>query len=345
MFESHTPMMQQYLKIKANHSDILLLYRMGDFYELFFDDAIHAAKILDITLTHRGQSNGKPIPMAGVPFHAVENYLARLLNKGESVAICEQIGDPSNSKGPIEREVTRIITPGTITDDALLNAKEDVILLAIHKSSNKYGLAWVDLSSGRFHILQAEDDSQLYAEVSKLQPAEILIDNDLLELTFLQNYNTKIRPKWDFEISKAEFLLIEQFKLFDLKDFSKEKNSIPAAGALLAYLKITQRQALPHLNKITIEYNSDYLQLDAATQKHLELFKNCHGETSNTLLSCIDECGSAMGSRLLKRWVSKPLQNIEKITDRQLAIGSLLNEKFNTIHDILKQISDLQRIV
>ncbi len=182
MNKTHTPMMQQYLRIKADYPDMLLLYRMGDFYELFFDDAKRAAQLLDLTLTHRGQSADKPIPMAGVPYHAVENYLARLLKKGESVAICEQIGDPATSKGPVERQVTRIITPGTVTDEALLDAKKDNVLVAVHQEQKNLGLAWVDLSGARFHLLEVADEQQLNAELSRLCPAELLLAETLTAL-------------------------------------------------------------------------------------------------------------------------------------------------------------------
>lgn len=342
---THTPMMQQYLKIKANYPDMLLLYRMGDFYELFFEDAKIASKLLDITLTHRGQSNGKPIPMAGVPFHAIENYLAKLINKGESVAICEQIGDTTTNKGPITREVTRIITPGTITDEALLNSEYDVILLAINKTKSNYGLAWVDLSAGRFNLLQVKDDEQLLAEIARLQPAEILVKEKLLANIAINPNTLKIRPAWDFDTIKAESLLREQFNLFDLNKFTTHISSIPAAGALLAYLQITQRQTIPHLTNITTEKNDDFLHLDTATQRHLELFNNIQGKKENTLLSCIDKTSSAMGARLLKRWLSRPLCQINNILNRQNAIKSLIKDKKDIlIQPILKQVCDIERI-
>nr|MBA3537756.1 DNA mismatch repair protein MutS [Tatlockia sp.] len=290
MSETHTPMMQQYLRIKADYSDMLLLYRMGDFYELFYDDAKRAAQLLDLTLTHRGHSAEKPIPMAGVPYHAVENYLARLLKKGESVAICEQIGDPATSKGPVERQVVRIITPGTVTDEALLDARRDNVLLAIHKQQQQFGLAWVDLSGGRFHLLQVNDDAQLFAEINRLQPAEILAQEGFSIGNFCDNYSIKTRPAWEFDLTRASQLLCEQFGLANLdvfggKDYTR---AFPAAGALLIYLQTTQRQALPHLTNITLEKNDDYLQIDASTQRHLELFENYQGGRENTLLAVLD---------------------------------------------------------
>ena len=341
-------MMQQYLRIKADYPDMLLLYRMGDFYELFFDDAKQAAHLLDITLTHRGQSAGKPIPMAGVPYHAVENYLARLLKKGESVAICEQIGDPATSKGPVERQVTRIITPGTVTDDALLEAKRDNVLLAIYQHRQQFGLAWVDLSGARFHLLQVNDEASLFAEITRLQPAEILLQESLLLANLRNDCVIKIRPSWDFDRKRAQGLLCEQFKVNDLKAFGENDYPIayPAAGCLLAYLQITQRQALPHLTAVILEQSHDYLQLDAATQRHLELFENNHGGRDNSLLAILDHTASAMGTRLLKRWLGRPLRDHSHIKMRQQAIAELIEKQQNThLHNLLRQMCDVQRII
>ena len=338
-------MMQQYLKIKSEHSDMLLLYRMGDFYELFFEDAKIAAQLLDLTLTHRGQANGKPIPMAGVPYHAIDNYLARLIKKGESVAICEQVGDPKTSKGPVAREVTRIVTPGTITDESLLEAQNDVILLAISQTKHGYGLAWCDISSGRFSILSAVDNEQLLAEITRLNPAEILLNKNIANIKNISNTCIKLRPEWEFELSKAQTLLSKQFKLYNLDELQNYKIALPAAGALLAYLQLTQRQSLPHLTKIEIERRDDFLHLDAATQKHLELFTNISGEKKNSLLTVIDNTASSMGTRLLKRWLGRPLADIQQIQIRQEAITSLTNVENNqNIFELLKQISDLERI-
>ena len=348
MSTTHTPMMQQYLRIKAEHPDMLLLYRMGDFYELFFDDAKHAAQLLDLTLTHRGQSAGTPIPMAGVPYHAVENYLARLVKKGESVAICEQIGDPATSKGPVEREVTRIITPGTLTDDALLEAKRDNLLLAVHQKRKSFGLAWVDLSGGRFHLLEVADADQLLAEITRLQPAEILLQASFTSLHLHDLSTINIRPEWDFDLKRAHHLLCEQFKVTDLSAFGERDYPIafPAAGCLLAYLQMTQRQALPHLNAMTLEQSHDYLQLDAATQRHLELFTNNQGGRDNSLLASIDHTACAMGSRLLKRWLGRPLRQRAALQHRQLAITELFEKKQSTIlHPLLRQVCDVERIV
>lgn len=338
-------MMQQYLGIKADYPDMLLLYRMGDFYELFFDDAKRAARLLDLTLTHRGQSAGSPIPMAGVPYHAVENYLARLLKKGESVAICEQIGDPATSKGPVERQVTRIITPGTVTDEALLEAKRDNLLLAIDQKNQQFGLAWVDLSGGRFHLLQVTDEEQLRAEITRLQPAEILLPDSFPLSKLQEDYPIKLRPSWDFDIKRAHGLFCEQFKVNDLNAFGEANYPIAftAAGCLLAYLQITQRQSLPHLTTVTLEQSEDYLQLDASTQSHLELFENNQGGRDNSLLTILDHTATAMGSRLLKRWLGRPLRDRSAIQARQQAISELFQSPH--IYPLLRQVCDVQRII
>ena len=341
-------MMQQYLRIKNDYQDMLLLYRMGDFYELFFDDAKRAAHLLDLTLTHRGQSAGKPIPMAGVPYHAVENYLVRLLKKGESVAICEQIGDPSTSKGPIERQVTRVITPGTVTDDALLEARRDNLLLAIFQHRTHFGLAWVDLSGGRFHLLEVDDEAQLVAEITRLQPAEILVQDAFALPHLCEDYVIKIRPSWDFDLKRARSLLCEQFKVNDLKAFGELDYPIAfsAAGSLLAYLQITQLQALPHLTTITLEQSHDYLQLDASTQRHLELFENNQGGRDHSVLAILDHTACAMGSRLLKRWLGRPLRDHRAIQARLQAVNELIDKRHtNTIHTLLRQVSDVERIL
>lgn len=345
---SHTPMMQQYLRIKADYPDMLLLYRMGDFYELFFDDAKRASQLLDLTLTHRGQSADKPIPMAGVPYHAVENYLARLLKKGESVAICEQVGDPAASKGPVERQVTRIITPGTVTDEALLDAKKDALLLSIHQQKKQVGLAWVNLSGGQFHILELQDRAQLNAELTRLNPAELLIQEASPLYDLCSEFPVKTRPGWEFNFEQAQKLVKEQFAVSDLTAFGHQQHpvALTAAGALLSYLKTTQKQALPHLNTITLEQTEDYLQLDAATQKHLELFENAQGSVHNSLTSILDNTASSMGSRLLKRWLSRPLTQQSVIAERQEAVQELLSlQQSAAIYDVLRQIYDIERIV
>lgn len=341
-------MMQQYLRIKSEYPDMLLFYRMGDFYELFFDDAKRAAQLLDLTLTHRGQSAAKPIPMAGIPYHAVENYLARLIKKGESVAICEQIGDPATSKGPVERQVTRIITPGTVTDEALLDARKDNLLLALHQQKQKIGLAWVDLSSGRFHLLELGESHQLSAELTRLQPAELLLQEGSPLEEYCVNFPVKPRPGWEFNNDSAQHRLREQFDVSNLAAFGEHDypTALVAAGALLSYLQATQKQALPHLNAITLENTQDYLQLDASTQKHLELFENVQGGQQNTLSSVLDKTASTMGGRLLKRWLSRPLKQHQVIQARQQTVAELIRLQSDTLlHQLLRQICDVERIV
>nr|HAT8712680.1 DNA mismatch repair protein MutS [Legionella jordanis] len=347
MSVTHTPMMQQYLGIKSEYPDMLLFYRMGDFYELFYEDAKKAAQLLDLTLTHRGQSADKPIPMAGVPYHAVENYLARLLKLGESVAICEQTGDPALSKGPVERQVTRIITPGTVTDEALLDARKDNILLAIHKAPGNYGLAWVDLSAGRFHLLELKDDAELYAELSRLSPAEILVADSVLPNQLSTQYTIKIRANWEFETQRARQLLCEQFSVTHLEGLGEKQYSqaFRAAGCLLGYLQTTQRQSLPHLTQLTLEQSQDYLQLDASTQKHLELFENVQGGKENSLIAILDSTACAMGGRLLRRWLGKPLRDRRLIQKRQEVVAEILQKnQLAALHALLRRIADVERI-
>src|SRR5690554_2780704 len=250
---AHTPMMQQYLRIKAEYADTLLFYRMGDFYELFFDDAKRAAQLLDITLTNRGQSAGQPIPMAGVPYHAAEGYLARLLELGESVAICEQIGDPATSKGPVERQVVRVLTPGTLTDEALLPADHENLLVAIQPGET-FGIACLDMASGRFTVLEANSREQLRAELERLQPAEVLYPETWQFSDADLNCSCcRRRPEWEFEYSSAHQLLLRQFQVAHLDGFGigHLRQAQGAAGAILNYVRATQRAALPHITSIT----------------------------------------------------------------------------------------------
>lgn len=339
----HTPMMQQYLQIKTEYPDMLLLYRMGDFYELFFEDAKRGAQLLDLTLTHRGQSAGQPIPMAGVPYHAVDNYLARLLKKGESIAICEQIGE--SGKGPMERKVVRVLTPGTITDDALLDDRCAVILLAIYPHRQRFGLAWVDLAGGRFHVSQANDEAQVYAEIARLRPTEFLMPASKDPSLHLESGVITRRPIWEFDAGRARSILQEQFKQSALLSEPTCALAISAAGALLSYLKLTQCQALPHLSTMTLEQSSEFLLLDAATQRHLEIFTPNLGQHRHCLLHTLDHTASAMGSRLLQRWLAKPLRNYDLLTQRQQAIQALLHTQRDlAIHDVTRGICDLERI-
>lgn len=325
---------------------MLLFYRMGDFYELFFEDAKRASHLLDLTLTHRGQSAGLPIPMAGVPYHAVETYLARLLKKGESIALCEQIGESSDLKGPMRREVTRIITPGTVTDEALLDAKQDTVLLAIAVHRTQFGLAWVDVSGGRFHLLQVEGEAHLTAEITRLQPAELLIQEETIDRDLLPKIPIRRRPAWEFDSKRAEKRLLTQFQVSTLAAFGENDYPLAhqAAGCLLAYLEQTDRQTLPHLTSLTLERTQDYLQLDDATQRHLELFDR-EGR-AHSLLSLLDNTASAMGSRLLKRWLARPLIDNHALLSRHDAVSELHAPAHQTtLHELLKKTCDLQRIV
>lgn len=348
----HTPMMQQYLRIKAEHPDILLFYRMGDFYELFFDDAREAAKLLDITLTARGQSNGSPIPMAGVPYHAADTYLARLIKKGMSVAICEQTGDPATSKGPVERKVMRIVTPGTVTDEALLNEREESLVVALSTSaddSTKFGIAMLDMSSGRFSVLQADGEEALFSELQRLRPAELLISEEV-ETTPYKKYVSSIKQRapWHFDISTAERELCEQFATKDLAGFgcADLPLAISAAGCLLAYVKETQRSTLPHIQALHTESREDCLILDAATRHNLELTESISGHNQNTLSAILDHTATPMGSRLLHRWIHRPLRDHKILNQRQESIASILKlQSYSELHEILRGIGDIERIL
>ncbi|MGB0847569.1 MAG: DNA mismatch repair protein MutS, partial [Thiolinea sp.] len=346
----HTPMMQQYLRIKAEYPDILLFYRMGDFYELFMDDAKKAAELLGITLTARGKSDGDPIAMAGVPYHAAEQYLAKLLKLGESVAICEQVGDPAKSKGPVERKITRLLTPGTLTDDYLLEDRRDNLLMAVSKSDkgNKasFGIACIDISSGRFTVQQVDSVNTLHNEIERLQPAEILHDEDW-KPEFSRNHLTTPRPVWHFDQETATRLLLQQFNVHDLSGFGCDHlpQAIIAAGALLNYVQETQRTALPHINGLAVELSDDGIILDAASRRNLELEHSLSGEHKNTLISVLDKTATSMGSRLLRRWLNKPLRDRGILNHRHQAVGTLLHGyAYEDKHTALRSIGDIERI-
>ena len=323
---SHTPMMQQYLKIKSQYPDLLLFYRMGDFYELFFDDAERAAKLLSITLTARGKSGGEPIAMAGVPYHAAEQYLAKLVKLGESVVICEQVGDPATSKGPVARAVSRIITPGTISDEALLNEKLDNNLVAIAEGKNNFGLAVIDITCGTFTICECQTHEQLQAELERISPREIILAEDSTLKSSLHNRTITPRPEWEFERNTAITQLTEQFGTQDLAGYGVQTDTmaICAAGALLQYVKYTQRAALPHIKSIKELLFDHAITLDAATRRNLELTINLQGNEENTLASVLDNTACCMGSRLLRRWIQQPLTNQTILIQRQHAIGALM---------------------
>lgn len=339
----HTPMMEQYLRIKAQHPDMLLFYRMGDFYELFHEDAVRAAKLLDITLTQRGASNGQPIKMAGVPFHSAEPYLAKLVKLGESVAICEQIGDPATSKGPVDRKVVRIVTPGTLTDSALLDEKRDSLLLAIHEHHGKIGLAWLNLASGQFFTSESET-LNLAAELERLQPSEILLAENTLPPA-----NTKAAiktlPIWHFDLENARRNLCQQFSTLDLAGFGCDNYTLglEAAGALLGYAKITQGQHIEHVRNIRVYTAESFVRMDAATRRNLEISQTLRGEAAPTLLSLMDTCASNMGSRLLNQWLNHPLRDRTLLGSRLDAVDKL-SGVFLQVLDQLKPCVDVERI-
>ncbi|MQL49025.1 DNA mismatch repair protein MutS [Photorhabdus khanii] len=346
-FDTHTPMMQQYLRLKAQHPDILLFYRMGDFYELFYDDAKKAAKLLDISLTKRGQSAGNPIPMAGVPHHAVENYLAKLVQLGESVAICEQVGDPATSKGPVERKVVRIVTPGTVTDEALLQERQDNLLAAIWHDNQGFGYATLDLTSGRFQISETAEQETMSAELQRSRPVELLYPESFEHMALIENYHgLRRRPLWEFELDTAKQQLNLQFGTRDLVGFGVEKATLAlrAAGCLLQYVKDTQRTALPHIRGITVERQQDTVIMDAATRRNLELTQNLSGGTDNTLASVLDLCVTPMGSRMLKRWLHAPVRDRQILENRQQAIATL-QEIGLELQPFLLQVGDLERVL
>ncbi|MEW8031057.1 MAG: DNA mismatch repair protein MutS [Candidatus Thiodiazotropha endolucinida] len=341
-------MMQQYLRIKGEHPDMLVFYRMGDFYELFFADAEKAARLLDITLTKRGQSAGKPIPMAGVPYHAAEGYLARLVKQGESVAICEQIGDPATSKGPVERKVVRIVTPGTLTDEALLEERRENLLLAINEGDD-YGLAALDLASGRFTLQQLSGLEALSGELERLSPAEILLDEDssLPETLALRKGVTR-RPAWHYDLDSAERLLCKQFGTRDLGGFGCQDQplAVAAAGCLLQYVEETQFGALPHIRGMRVEHREQSVIIDAATRRNLELVHSLSNQPQHTLAGIMDRTVTAMGSRMLRRWISQPLRHREAVAERHATIEALLASRlYHELREILQGIGDIERIL
>ncbi len=346
--EKHTPMMQQYLRIKADHPDTLLFYRMGDFYELFHDDAEKAARLLDITLTARGSSNGVPIRMAGIPFHSVDQYLAKLVKLGESVAICEQIGDPATSKGPVERKVVRIVTPGTLTDAALLPDKADTFLMAVHQQTmrrgvSKTGLAWLNLASGELRLMECEA-AQLARELERIRPAELL-HTDGIELPAHPCARTRL-PEWHFDQDAGARRLREQLGVASLDPFGCRPlgAALGAAGALLNYAASTQGQSLRHVQGVTVEHETEFVGLDTATRRNLELTETLRGGEAPTLFSLLDTCATAMGSRLLRHWLHHPLRERAIPQARQQAIGALLAQDVDTLRARLRRLADVERI-
>jgi DNA mismatch repair protein MutS len=350
----HTPMMRQYLTIKAEFPNILIFYRMGDFYELFFDDAKKAADLLDISLTARGKTGGNAIPMAGVPYHAADTYLAKLVKLGESVAICEQIGDPATSKGPVERKVVRVVTPGTVSDEALLVDRQDNLIVAIFSTSTNhdmkgFGLAYLDMTSGRFVLSEPQTEEQLLAELQRLTPAELLYPESFKPFNLIKSYKgLRRRSDWEFDLDTAKNLLNQQFGTKELSGFGVDDKvlGLAAAGCLFQYVKECQRSSLPHIRNILCESSTTAVILDAATRRNLELTVNLHGSNENTLSAVLDKSATPMGSRLLKRWIHFPLRDIEVLTNRNNAIDDILTADLHVdLFSLLKKIGDIERIV
>ncbi|MEN1729028.1 MAG: DNA mismatch repair protein MutS, partial [Pseudomonadota bacterium] len=347
----HTPLMQQYLRIKADYPEILLFFRMGDFYELFYDDARRAAALLDITLTTRGKSAGQPIPMAGVPYHAVDSYLARLIKKGESIAICEQVGDPETSKGPVERKVVRILTPGTVTDDALLEDRQDRLLAAILPatgSTTRLGLAWLDLAGGRLRFSEPESRPALTAELERLRPVEILFPEDAALPLDGQLAALRPTPPWHFDEESGERELCRQLGVQDLAGFGIEDRGpgLAAAGALLSYARDMLSGKLTHLTGVRAVEASEHLILDAATRRHLEIDVHPDGRTEHTLVGLMDTAATPMGSRKLKRWLAHPLRSRQALSARHQAIETLIQTALHaSLRDLLSGVGDLERVL
>ena len=345
--EKHTPMMQQYLGLKAEHKDYLLFYRMGDFYELFYEDAKLAAQLLDITLTARGKSGGQPIPMAGIPFHAAEGYIARLVRAGQRVAICEQVGDPATSKGPVERKVVRVLTPGTLTDEAFLDSRKENLLLALYRAEQGHGLAYLDLSAGRFVVSEACSQAELYAELARLNPTEILVSEDQ-SWPELDSTRVRRRSPWLFEFDSAKRQLLQQFATRDLSGFDAQDlgPAICAAGALLDYVRDTQRTALPHISGLQRERLDDSVIIDEASRRNLELLLNNRAEREYSLIWLLDHCVTPMGSRLLSRRLLRPSRRLHELQQRQQALLSLQADyAFDALLPLLTQVGDLERIL
>jgi DNA mismatch repair protein MutS len=333
-------MMQQYLRIKGEHPDILVFYRMGDFYELFYDDAEKASRLLDLTLTQRGASAGAPVKMAGVPVHSVESYLAKLVKLGESVAIAEQIGDPATAKGPVDRQVTRIVTPGTLTDPSLLEDKSENILLSLHRDRTTVGLAWLSLASGALRVAEIAPQS-LENELRRIGPAEVLVSSDAV----LNGYFVTRVPEWQFDVESGRRKLLNQLGAASLAGFGVEDLTlaIGACGALLEYAGKTQGQALAHVTAVTAERAGEYVRLDAATRRNLELTETLRGEPAPTLFSLLDECATGMGSRLLRHWLHHPLRDRAVLVSRHEAVACL-DRHSPAVHGVLKHVADVERI-
>ena len=341
--------MRQFFAAKAEHPDVLLFFRMGDFYELFYDDARKAARLLDITLTQRGSSAGQPIPMAGVPVHAYEGYLARLVALGESVAICEQIGDPALAKGLVERKVVRVVTPGTVTDEALLQDRRDTLLMAVARGRSGYGLAWADLAGGRFLVNEVANDDMLEAELARLDPAELLLpDEEGWPVAITSRTGLRRRAPWLFDTEATRRQLLQFFQLHDLSGFGLDGRplAVAAAGALLGYVEETQKQRLPHLTAIRVESSDGAIAMNAATRRHLELDTRVDGDTRNTLLGVLDSTVTPMGGRLVRRWLHRPLRDRHVVGERHDAVERLLEARADTaLREAFRGLGDVERIL
>jgi DNA mismatch repair protein MutS len=346
--------MRQFFAAKAEHPDVLLFFRMGDFYELFYDDARKAARLLDITLTQRGASAGQPIPMAGVPVHAYEGYLARLVALGESVAICEQIGDPALAKGLVERKVVRIVTPGTVTDEALLQDRRDTLLMAIARGKDGYGLAWADLAGGRFLVNEVGNEDQLEAELARLEPAELLLpDEEGWPTAVTARGGLRRRAPWLFDPDSGRRQLLRFFDVHDLTGFGIDEGlacrgalAVAAAGALLGYVEETQKQRLPHMTAIRVETSDGAIAMNAATRRHLELDTRIDGDTRNTLLGVLDTTVTPMGGRLLRRWLHRPLRDRRVVAERHDAVARLFDGGAGeTLREAFRGLGDIERIL
>jgi DNA mismatch repair protein MutS len=341
--------MQQYLRIKADHPDVILMFRMGDFYEVFYDDARRAAKLLDITLTSRGTSAGAPIPMAGIPYHALDGYLVKLIRKGESAAICEQVSEPTPGKGIVDRKVVRIVTPGTVTDDALLSGRQDNLLAAAARVGKSWALSWMDLSSGRFLARLLATQAELETQLERLSPTELLISEDADWAEPLSGQSgLRKRAPWHFDHESAHHLLTEQFGTRDLGGFGIEDEpaAIAAAGALLQYAQETQRTALPHLRAIQMENPHNHLHLDAATRRNLELLHHPEGRDEHTLAGIMDSTVTPMGGRLLRRWIAEPIRDRSRLQLRHNSIGALLDTRlYETLRTLFRSVGDVERIL
>ncbi len=345
-YSEHTPLMQQFFGIKSQYPDTLVLFRMGDFYELFYDDARKAARLLNITLTQRGESGGQPVVMAGMPHHSVEQYLARLIKAGESAVIAEQVGEVGVEKGPVKREVVRIVTPGTATDEALLDARTQTLLAAVAETKDGYGLAWLELSTGRFAVLQAARRNELLSELQRLRPSELLAaDGGGADWG---GFPARMRPVWHFDTASAYRLLTAQFSTRDLRGYGCEDlpAAIAAAGALLQYVQETQKAALPHVTGLRTETAGEALILDATSRRNLEIDRSLSGQHDYTLLSVLDSCVTPMGARALHRWLTRPLRDHAQLNARYEAVASLLHESADRgLRDCLRDIVDIERIL